>query len=230
VLSDGILVGALVQVDDTNEDISDPDRTGEIDGTGWMVGPYFGARILENLLFDARAAWGQSDNDIWLDDPINGFRTASFDTERWLATATLTGVHYHGAWRFSPQVGLAYGHESYDTYVNSIGQTVAGGEANIGRLTGGGEAAYRLQRADGTIVEPMLGITGIWNFDSDDLVINGVVQETNDTRAKLEGGVMIRTPDGWALRAAGMYDGIGGDDFEAYGGSLWINIPMDGSP
>jgi hypothetical protein len=73
----------------------------------------------------------------------------------------------------------------------------------------------------------MLGLTGIWNFDSDDLVINGVVEETNDTRAKLEGGVMIRTPDGWALRAAGMYDGIGGDDFEAYGGSLWINIPMD---
>jgi hypothetical protein len=33
----------------------------------------------------------------------------------------------------------------------------------------------RLQRPDGTIVEPMVGITGIWNFDSDDLVINGAI-------------------------------------------------------
>jgi hypothetical protein len=225
VLADGILIGGLVQIDDTEEDIDDPTRTGEIDGTGWMVGPYFGARVLDNLFFDARAAWGQSDNDIWIDD-AGGFRTGSFDTERWLATATLTGVHYHGAWRFSPQIGVAYGHESYDTYVNSLGQTIADGEANIGRLNGGGEIAYRIERSSGTIVEPMVSFTGIWNFDSDDLVINGVTEQTDETRAKVEGGVMIRTPAGWALRAAGMYDGLGSDDFEAYGGSLWVNIPI----
>jgi hypothetical protein len=225
VLADGVLIGGLVQIDDTEEDIDDPTRTGEIDGTGWMVGPYFGARVLDNLFFDARAAWGQSDNDIWIDD-AGGFRTGSFDTERWLATATLTGVHYHGAWRFSPQIGVAYGHESYDTYVNSLGQTIAGSEANIGRLNGGGEIAYRIERSSGTIVEPMVSLTGIWNFDSDDLVINGVTEQTDETRAKVEGGVMIRTPAGWALRAAGMYDGLGSDDFEAYGGSLWVNIPI----
>lgn len=225
VLADGVLIGGLVQIDDTEEDIDDPTRTGEIDGTGWMVGPYFGARVLDNLFFDARAAWGQSENDIWIDD-AGGFRTGSFDTERWLATATLTGVHYHGAWRFSPQIGVAYGHESYDTYVNSLGQTIAGSEANIGRLNGGGEIAYRIERSSGTIVEPMVSLTGIWNFDSDDLVINGVTEQTDETRAKVEGGVMIRTPAGWALRAAGMYDGLGSDDFEAYGGSLWVNIPI----
>lgn len=225
VLADGVLIGGLVQIDDTEEDIDDPTRTGEIDGTGWMVGPYFGARVLDNLFFDARAAWGQSENDIWIDD-AGGFRTGSFDTERWLATATLTGVHYHGAWRFSPQIGVAYGHESYDTYVNSLGQTIAGSEANIGRLNGGGEIAYRIERSSGTIVEPMVSLTGIWNFDGDDLVINGVTEQTDETRAKVEGGVMIRTPAGWALRAAGMYDGLGSDDFEAYGGSLWVNIPI----
>lgn len=226
VLAPHILVGALVQIDDTNEDLDDPTQTGEIDGTGWMVGPYAGVKLLDNLFLDARAAWGQSDNDIWLNDPVFGFRSGSFDTERWLATATLTGVHYHGAWRFSPQVGLAYGHESFDTYTTSIGQTVVGDDANIGRLTGGVEVGYRLQARYGMIVEPHIALNGIWNFDSDDLVINGVLTETEETRAEIEGGVMVTTASGWAFRAAGRYDGIGGDDFEAYGGSLWVNVPL----
>lgn len=226
VLAPHILVGALVQIDDTNEDLDDPTQTGEIDGTGWMVGPYAGVKLLDNLFFDARAAWGQSDNDIWLNDQVNGFRSGSFDTERWLATATLTGVHYHGAWRFSPQVGLAYGHESFDTYITSLGQIVAGDDANIGRLTGGVEVGYRMQARYGMIVEPHVALNGIWNFDSDDLFINGVLTETEETRAEVEGGIMVTTASGWAFRAAGRYDGIGGDDFEAYGGSLWVNVPL----
>ncbi len=38
---------------------------------------------------------------------------------------------------------------------------------------------------------------------------------------------MVRMQNGLGLRAAGTYDGIGADDFEAYGGSLWINVPLD---
>ncbi|MCP4780619.1 MAG: autotransporter outer membrane beta-barrel domain-containing protein, partial [Hyphomicrobium sp.] len=109
VLAPGVLVGALIQVDDTKEDINGSDRTGEIDGTGWMVGPYFGAKLSESLFFDARAAWGQSDNDIWLRDKKLDYRTGSFETERWLATATLTGLHTYGGFRLSPELGLAYG-------------------------------------------------------------------------------------------------------------------------
>jgi len=98
VLAPGILIGALVQVDDTKEDINGSDRTGEIEGTGWMVGPYIGVKLLDNLFFDARGAWGQSDNDIWLNDEDAGFRRGSFDTRHahgcpfsW-AVASLTGT------------------------------------------------------------------------------------------------------------------------------------------
>ena len=47
VLAPGVLVGALVQVDDTKEDTDDPELKGEIDGTGWMAGPYLGVRLYE---------------------------------------------------------------------------------------------------------------------------------------------------------------------------------------
>lgn len=226
VVADGILIGALVQIDDTEEDLDDPSRQGEIEGTGWMVGPYVGVRLRDNLFFDARAAWGQSDNDIWIVD-ANGDRTGSFDTDRWIASASLTGNEYVDAWRFSPQLKVAYGNEQSDAYVTSLGQIVSGTDATIGRLTGTMEVGYRLERADGTLIEPHVAISGIWNFDADDLSFNGTLYETDEARAKVEGGILIYTPAGWGLRAAGAYDGIGASDFDAYSGSLWVNVPLN---
>ena len=52
-------------------------------------------------------------------------------------------------------------------------------------------------------------------------------QRSGDNRAKVEGGVLIRAPSGWGVRAAGTYDGIGSGDFDSYGGSLWINVPLN---
>ncbi len=109
IIKPGLLIGALVQIDDTEEKLSQPGETGSIDGTGWMAGPYLGWRILPNLFFDMRGAWGTSNNSIALNDGVA--RTGEFKTERWLATANLTGNEVIGAWRLSPQIGIAYGHE-----------------------------------------------------------------------------------------------------------------------
>lgn len=226
-LSPRVLVGTLVQFDLTNEDVDDPDLTGTVDGRGWMAGPYIGIKLTDNIIFDARAAWGTSDNDIELYDDAAKWRKGSFDTARWLATASLTGNWYHGPWRLTPQVSLAYGHEEYDTYKNSLEQTVEGAGVSIGRSTFGMEVGYRIMARDGTLVEPHLGITGIWNFDSDDLVIDGTVVETNGSRAKLEGGVVVRRADGMGMRAAVAYDGIGDSDLEALSGQLWLSFPLN---
>ncbi len=231
LLAPGILIGALVQVDDTTEDIKNnplvSGERGSIDGTGWMAGPYIGVRLSDKLFFDARAAWGTSNNDISLKDDQNGSRRGSFDTTRWLTSATLTGTERYGAWRISPQMGIAYGHEEYDTYRNSQNQTINGGAASIGRFTGTIEVGYQFRTAYGTTIEPHVSITGIYNFDTDDLVINGVMMQSDASRAKVEGGVIIMTPKGWGVRAAANFDGIGGNDFSSYGGSLWLNIPLN---
>ncbi len=89
------------------------------------------------------------------------------------------------------------------------------------------EVGYRIRAADGMRVEPHLGITGIWNFDTDKLVINGATVSSNENRARLEGGVIVTTTSGWSVRAAANYDGIGASTFESYGGSLWLNFPLN---
>jgi outer membrane autotransporter protein len=225
-LSTRILFGTLVQFDWTTEKIKDPVVSGDVGGNGWMAGPYLGVKLTPNLLFDTRIAWGKSQNDITLTDPSAGTRTGSFDTTRWLATANLTGNYFYGPWRLSPQAGLAYGHEGYGDFSNSLGQTVSGSEVSIARATLGSEVGYRFMLRNGLLVEPHVGLTGIWNFNSDDLVINGVVVTPSGTRAKVEGGVILKTPAGPSMRAAVSYDGIGDSDFSAVAGQVWINVPF----
>jgi hypothetical protein len=226
-ISPDVLIGALLQWDRTDEKLDDPSIKGEIAGTGWMAGPYVGVRLREDLFFDARAAWGRSSNDIALDDEDAGYRTGKFETDRWLARATLTGNYHFGALRLSPEIGIAYGNETSEDYLNSIGQTVGAADITIGRMTFGPEFGYRHIADDGTLVEPQLSIKGIWNFDDDDLVLSTGAVKPDELRAAVEAGLMVKLPDGKALRASGSYDGIGDDDFEAWSGKLWLNIPLD---
>jgi hypothetical protein len=74
-----VMLGMLVQFDWLNEE----ELFGDVDGQGWMAGPYLGILLGRNWEFDARAAWGQSDNDL---GPVG-----SFDGDRWLVRASLRG-------------------------------------------------------------------------------------------------------------------------------------------
>ena len=85
LIQPGVLLGVLFQYD-TMRDTSDTYGS-KVSGHGWMVGPYTSIQLTDNLLFDARAAWGESYNDI---NPL-GFYTDTFDTERWLIRGNLTG-------------------------------------------------------------------------------------------------------------------------------------------
>ena len=226
-ITPGILLGALVQIDRTDEKVNEDDLKGNVDGTGWMAGPYLGIKIRDDLFFDARAAWGRSNNDISLTDPLAGLRTGSFETDRWLASASLTGNYQFGALRVAPQVEIAYGNESSKAYKNSLGQTIDAVDITIGRLTFGPEFSYREVTKDGTIIEPHLSIKGIWNFDTEELKLSTGTYKTEEFRAQIEGGIIVRLPEGYAVRAAGSYDGLGDDDLEAWSFKTWFNMPLN---
>lgn len=51
--------------------------------------------------------------------------------------------------------------------------------------------------------------------------------EPEEFRGQVEGGVLIKTPDGYSIRAAGSYDGIGDKDLEAWSAKAWLNVPLN---
>jgi outer membrane autotransporter protein len=218
----GLMIGALMQFDFADE-VSGP-LGSNVEGNGWMAGPYMSARLTDNLFFDARAAWGRSDNSI---SPF-GTYTDNTDGERWMARAGLTGEWRSDRWRFSPTIGVAYFNEDIESYTDSNGIFIAGQSYSLGRLNFGPEIGYSIPLADGSILEPLVNVQGLWDFDgANPITFNEVPGTTSDLRARVQAGVTLTAPWGYSIRATGMYDGLGSDDYEAYGGQLMVDMPLN---
>jgi hypothetical protein len=211
-----VMLGMLIQSDWLKEE----ELFGNVDGRGWMAGPYLGIVLGRNWEFDARAAWGQSDNDL---GPVG-----SFDGDRWLARASLRGNWYSGGWRLTSITELGYVEETQERF-HALGVlAVPDQSASLGRLTFGPELAYRIER-NGSFVEPQVSLQGLWNFDADgEIDAGGLVWQPAGFYGRVEGGLMFgRTNDGMTFRAVGAYEGIGTSDFDVWSGRVWASIPLN---
>ena len=221
-LSPDILVGALVQYDDIDQDVGAVPA--EVSARGWMAGPYAVVRLADHLFFQGRAAWGASSNDI----DVDGAGEDNFDTDRWMVRGTLLGSWQEGPWKIGPRASVAYLEESQEAYTNSADDDVPSHRVSLGQAKFGSEFAYRFETAEGAAVEPSLLIEGVWNFDQNQTpsAIDGVVTD-NRLRGRIEAGAMMVFPSGFSLGATASYDGLGSDDFEAIGGKVRARAPLN---
>ena len=223
-LSPSLLVGMLAQFDWSNE--KDETQNTAADGFGWMVGPYIAARVHDNLLFDGRAAWGQSDNHV---SPFGTYKD-SFETDRWLVRGRFTGDFQQGNWRFSPHIGVIYFEEQQKSYTDSNSVVIDAQTISLGRLTFGPKVSTSFETSSGVILAPYVGLTGIWDFEKAEIVdvTTGLATgSSDDLRARVEGGVTMNLANGWTLNGEGFYDGIGVADLDAYGGSVKLTVPLN---
>lgn len=216
-----IMVGFLGQVDWMDDRIGNVNS--DTEGLGWMAGPYATARLTQNLYFDIRAGWGQSDNDI----NVAGV-TGEFDTTRWLVSGQLVGNFRYDDIRIIPEIGLSYISEHQDGFVDSSGAAISPQTVTLGRLNFGPEISRRYRLDSGIFVEPTLAIRGLWDFNGSSATVGGITyDQAEGFRGMAEIGVIVKRPDDFNIRAAFKYDGIGVSDYNAYGAQLWINIPLN---
>ncbi len=222
-INSNLLVGLLTQGDWVEE--TDDVFLSEVEGRGFTIGPYLVARLNKYLIFDSRAAWGVSDNEI---NPMGDY-VDNFDTERWLVRGRLTGDFQQGAWRFSPHVGIIYFEEEQEAYVDSLGSPIPSQSITLGRVTFGPKVIYTEKLADGTIISPQFSVEGIWDFDEIESVdvISGLTTGSDTIRARTEARLAATFVNGWSLVGEGFYDGIGSDDLEAFGGSITVRAPIN---
>jgi hypothetical protein len=216
-----ILVGVLAQGDWIGErSITQRTRS---EGNGFFVGPYMAARLTRNLFFDARVAWGQSDNLI---NPF-GFYEDGFSTTRWLARANLTGNWQFGAFRVSPSGSIIYISEHQHAYVDKLNVQIDSQTVALGRFTVGPEIGYRFVHESGAVFEPQAALKASWDFAKPAAAfVGGYLVTQDDFRLAAELGLLARFPSGQSWRVAATYDGIGSRNLQAVGGQIWINIPL----
>ena len=82
--------------------------------------------------------------------------------------------------------------------------------------------------SDGTLLEPRVKASAIWNFSgtASAAAFGGTIAGPEELRGKVEAGIGIRFNDGVSLDVAGNYDGIGSSAYDATGVSASVRIPF----
>jgi outer membrane autotransporter protein len=189
-----------------------------------MVGPYIAAKMPgQHLYFDARAAWGLSDNKI---SPTNTYED-SFDTERWMASAQISGKMKLDAVTIVPAVSVSYFEETQKAYTDSLSNRIPKQTFSQGEVRAGPTFSREFVRDDGIRLIPSFGISGVWNFDLEDTTASqGTTLGTEDFRVRFDAGIRTLTTDSWYVDLNGFYDGVGASDYYSYGGRAKLTVPL----
>lgn len=222
VVSRWLLVGALVQYDSMDE-ISNQLGT-DVEGQGWMVGPYATVRLTDNVFVQGRAAWGKSDVE------ISPFMTYSdeFETRRWLLEANIQGRWNVGRFLVAPHAVISYIEENQESYRDSMGFIIPDQRVSLGQMRFGPQVSYQTTANDGTKLEPYAEIEGIWNFNEEGTeLLTGSVGGDEELRGRVGLGFRATMPSGVSMDVSGKYDGIGADNYEAVSADVRMRYPLN---
>jgi outer membrane autotransporter protein len=229
-LSDTLIVGALAQYDWMSETTAEVFEAAggvagaRLNGEGWMAGPYAVWRLHDQLIFDALALYGQSDNQV---DPL-GLYEDDFETDRFMLRANLTGEFRSGPWRLRPQAGVTHFEETQKAYSDRLGIVIPEQTVAIGRLRAGPELAWRQSDPAGGWLEVTTALTAVWDYQAADLLSEtGQLTAGEDAlRADARIGVSTLTRWGALVGLETGYAGLGQGDFEARSLRFDIRIPF----
>lgn len=205
-VSSKVLLGVMGQYDAFSANSSL--KTGVSDGNGWMVGPYVTAQLSENLYFDARGAWGRSDNTV---SPF-GTYTDTFDTERVLVGARLTGdLDLGGNLTVRPEASVHWIKDQQNAYTDSLGSVIAGQSFDLGELRAGPRIMYSKQVNGGHQVRPFIEAHAVHSFGDYPTVAG------SNTRLRLEGGVDFLLTSGARMSISAFGDGLAQTGYRSVG-------------
>ena len=219
--SENLLVGAMLQFDLSDHDLAG--NTGRIDGTVWLVGPYFAARHgSQPLYFEGRLLYGESDNDIRFIDRDLGVRTGSFDTTQLLAQIRVEGEialsdRDEGP-RLIPYADARWIEDRAEAFTDRIGNRfvnrVPGQKVNTGQLELGSNVEIPVAVNHGEMT--LTGGLGLVYANTE----GDYIPSDSRGRGRGEIGFSYGLDANVQIDFESFYDGIGTSRYEGYGLSL----------
>jgi hypothetical protein len=215
-ISPDALVGIMFQFDR----LTQTDGASSTEGDGYLVGPYFVAKLPNQPLFiDGRLLTGQTDNEVSVGDAA----TETFDTQRTFASIKVAGQLNYGELVLTPSLTATHLRDAQDAFENTQGNTVAAQGIEVNSVAAGLNFAQPVSLSNG---ELMLtgGISGIWSSSEGTEFASSAAPTTDGQRARITFGASHTLPNGVVLSAGSFYDGIGLNDYESYGLDLGVQM------
>jgi hypothetical protein len=213
-LNNNLLVGGMIQFDHLDQS----EGAESIEGTGWLAGPYFVARLPEqNVYVDGRLLYGQTSNRI---SPF-GTYTDTFDTERLLASLKVSGVLDYGQTDIIPSLKASYTRDKQSAYKDTPGNTIPEQAVELGQIEAGLAFATPMPLYNSAGEMTLTGgITAIGSFVNGAGHAASIIPEYEGGRARIDLGLLHSMANGGVFSIQSYYDGIGTSGFESYGLSL----------
>lgn len=208
-VSDTLLVGLMYQIDH----VSSRDGLSEIEGTGWMAGPYVVGKLPEQpVYYEARLLAGETDNRI---SPF-GTYSDDFRSQRWLAQFALSGALEYGTLTLIPSLSGTYTSDRQRAYTDSLGnpipeQTVDLFQSELGL---GFETPALIMDHPWTIEG---GLAAIFSGTSTSGAASANPPSYEGGRARLDLAARTTLRNGAQLNLGASYDGIGARGYETIG-------------
>lgn len=230
LLREDLIVGAMAQYDWMEDEAREvftnagAVRGAQVQGNGWMAGPYAVWRVKDSLTVDGLAMFGESDNRV---NPL-GLYSDDFETERYMVQANVTGEMRSGPWTVRPQAGITQFKETQSAYTDSLGIKIPSQDISLGRFRAGPEVAWRNEFRDGSWLQLSGRLDAIWDYDSADLLTESgfLSSDETDLRADARIGVATQTKWGPLVRLEVGIAGLGAGDFRAETARIEIRVPF----
>lgn len=220
--SDRLLLGALVQFDLINEKNLLRSNI-HASGHGWMAGPYLSARLLPDLYFHSRMAFGTSNNKI---DPFH-FQNDIFQTFRQLYNAEVMGnFMLLNALRVAPTLGVTWFNERQGRYINTLDVDIPSQNLSLGQLNVGPELGYPLYTSEQVAALLRVSVQAIYNFQETGYLLLIPANSLSTFYGRINLGADIMTNKNISLYPMVVWDGVGGN-FETVGGQIQIRANLD---
>ena len=218
LLRDWLRVGVLGQLDIVDQKTSAAAFTAE--GRGFLAGPYFVARLTENLVFDGRTAWGRSSNDI----ASEGDEVDRVSGVRHMTALGLTGeIDLPHGWTLLPAARyIRYG-ERLGDYVNWQDVAIPEQRIGVGRLSFGPTIRREFEIGSDVRVSVRGGMSGVWHTapPREARLSDGALFEGDRLHMRVSSGAVLRFKKA-TVDVTGFYDGISRRDRRTYGARIGL--------
>ena len=126
-----------------------------------------------------------------------------------------------------PSVEMTYYSELQKAYVNQIGLAIPETRVTLGRSAFGPEVGYRMPMPNNAVLEPYIGLKGVWDFAKDHQISATGTPVANDViTGRIEAGASYKMQNGVSVRASGAYEGIGSNTYHAKQGQAFVIVPL----
>lgn len=208
-LAANLLVGAMLQFDHQSQDSG----SAQIEGTGWMVGPYAVVKAPEHPLYlEARLLYGKTDNTV---APFGTYED-QFETERFLAQVKVSGSFTHDELAISPFLDLSHTSDNQKGYTDGLGNLIQHQSITLQQMAIGFDVARHWATKSGDL-ELTAGLAGVGNRTRGTGAAALIVPTFEGWRGKAELGMTYATEQHGTLSASLSVDGLGVKDYENIG-------------